>query len=209
MKYRRDNYEYTKEKSRTAFLCYNQEKMIRCFSLSHDADNLYLPFAGLDYRISRKTGTVERCLPENRTVPADYEETMTIYDVLCHENPGAGPEWCLVNSLPGVGQNSGVGENLKTEDAAHINENPEAYENACRKLGGRRISLGDLGFEIPVFPFFPVRLRFYFGDEEFPPQLSILFHSRTLEYMHYETTYYAAACLLRAIRREMQSPANP
>lgn len=206
MKHTWDNYEYTKEKSRPDFLRHDQEKMIRRFSLRWDRNFLYLPFAGVDYRISRKTGTVERLCPGGQTACADYEETMTIYDVLCHRNPGPGTEWCLVNSLPGVGQNSGVGENIETEDAACIHKDPEAFKNACRKLGGREIPLGDIGFEIPVFPFFPVRLRFYFADEEFPAQLSILFHSRTLEYMHYETTYYAAACLLRAVRREMKCP---
>ena len=203
MQQKRNNYEYARDRSRPEFLRHDQEEMIRRFSLRRDAAYLYLPFAGAEYRISRKTGEVERLCPEAGECPADYEETMTVYDVLCHENPGVGTEWCLVNSLPGVGQNSGVGENIETDDAARIRKNPEAFRRACRKLGGREIPLGDIGFEIPLFPFFPVRLRFYFADEEFPAQISILFHNLTLQYMHYETTYYAAACLFRAIRREM------
>ena len=63
--------------------------------------------------------------------------------------------------------------------------------------------MGDIGYEIPVFSFFSLRLRFYRADEEFPAKLSILFDAHTLQYMHYETTYYVVNCLMRAIRKRM------
>ena len=50
---RRDNYEYTKEQSRSRFLEYDQEHMIRRFSLRADENHLYVPFAGGKYRIDR------------------------------------------------------------------------------------------------------------------------------------------------------------
>lgn len=206
MEQRRDNYEYTKEKIRPRFLEYDQEQMIRRFSLEADEAYLYVPFAGETFRIDRSTGTVEKLLPGGGTRPGNYEEALTIYDVLCNGRPemGTGTRWCLVNSLPGVGQNSGVGESLHRDCADRICARPEAFRRACRELGGREIPLGDLGFEIPVFPFFPVRLRLYFPDEEFSSRLSLLFHDRTLYYMHYETTFYAASCLMEAVFERMK-----
>ena len=91
-----------------------------------------------------------------------------------------------------------------TDDAGFIDKYPEIFEQICKELNGEKISWGDIGYEIPVFPFFPVRLRFYHGDEEFSAQLSILFDEHTLEYMHYETTYYVTACLLRTIHSRME-----
>lgn len=63
--------------------------------------------------------------------------------------------------------------------------------------------MGDMGYEIPVFPFFPLRLRFYYGDEEFPAQLSVLFDENTLQYMHYETTYYVVNCLMGRVHEKI------
>ena len=203
---RRDNYEYTKEQSRSRFLEYDQEQMIRRFSLRADENHLYVPFAGGKYRIDRATGAVEKLPGPGSARPGNYEEVLTIYDVLCSARPemGTGKNWCLVNSLPGVGQNSGVGESLHKEYADRLCARPEAFRKACLSLGGKEIPLGDLGFEIPVFPFFPVRLRLYFPDEEFPAQLSLLFHDRTLYYMRYETTFYVASCLMEAVFERMK-----
>ena len=214
----RNNYEYAKEKIRPEFLKYDQETMIRRFQLKHDRDYIYLPFVGSEYRISRQTGEVERLLsdcqaPEHgndaekiQTEQADYMETLSIYDILCYSKPAASltGRWCLVNSLPGVGQNNGLGDNTVTGDAGYFDQYPDAYRAACRELGGTEVVCGDIGFEIPVYPFFPLRLRFYLSDEEFPAQLSVLFDEHTLEYMHYETTYYVVNCLMRAIREKMK-----
>lgn len=210
----RNNYEYAKEKIRPEFLKYDQETMIRRFSLKYDPDFLYLPFVGSEYRINRRTGEVERMsatVSEKgktiQTEPADYTETLSIYDILCYSTPDAAlsGRWCLVNSLPGVGQNNGLGDNTVASEAIYFDQHPSAYQAACRELGGKEIPCGDIGYEIPVYPFYPVRLRLYLSDEEFPAQLSVLFDENTLQYMHYETTYYVVTCLMRAIRKKMQS----
>ena len=212
-KERRNNYEYAKEKIRPEFLKYDQEAMIRRFSLKYDREFLYLPFIGTEYRVNRQSGEVERLIPTTsgktemlQPEPGDYMEALSIYDILCYAKPDAAlsGRWCLVNSLPGVGQNNGLGDNAVTEDARYFDGNPAAYQAACRELGGKEIPCGDIGYEIPVYPFYPVRLRFYLSDEEFPAQLSVLFDENTLRYMHYETTYYVVSCLMRAIRSRMQ-----
>lgn len=205
----RNNYDYTKEKIRPEFLKYDQEEMVRRFSLNQDGEYLYIDFVGNVYGINKKTGEVKRISQKQERMEkeeADYEEVLSIYDILCYgkKNATLSGRWCLVNSLPGVGQNSGVGDNTVTDDASYIDTYPEIFEKVCKSIKGQKISWGDIGYEIPVFPFFPVRLRFYHGDEEFPAQLSILFDEHTLDYMHYETTYYVAACLLRTIRRRME-----
>lgn len=210
----KNNYDYTREKIRPKFLEYDQENMIHRFSLKHDDKFLWVPFAGATYQISRTTGEVKKLSPGNPHLPvedADYEETLSIYDALCYgrENAVLGENWCLVNSLPGVGQNSGVGDNIRTDDALFIDRSPDLFRKVCEELNGKSIPWGDIGYEIPVFPFFPVRLRFYHSDEEFPAQLNLLFNEHTLEFMHYETTFYVAACLLRTIRSRMKEKLLP
>lgn len=206
-----NNYEITKEKSRPEFLKYDQEEMIRRFGLEHDEEYLYLDFCGDRYRIHRAAGVVEKSAGGKKdfqagTEPGNYEEALSIYDMLCYSKPDAAlsGRWSLINSLPGVGQNNGLGDNVMIACEKEIDEHPDEFRRACVELGGKEVDMGDIGYEIPVFPFFPMRLRFYYSDEEFPASLSVLFDEKTLLFMHYETAHYVRGCLLKAVREKMK-----
>ncbi len=55
---RPSNYEIMRDRMEMEFIKYDQAKMIQKFSLQHDADFLYIRFAGREYRIGRKSGRV-------------------------------------------------------------------------------------------------------------------------------------------------------
>ena len=87
------------------FLQYDQEKMIQKFALEHDKNYIYIPFVGRRYRIDRLDGTVSWSKDFFQTEEkADYNEVMTIYDVLCYskENCHLADEWVNVGSLASV-----------------------------------------------------------------------------------------------------------
>lgn len=48
---RPSNYEIMRDRMEMEFIKYDQAKMIQKFSLQHDADFLYIRFAGREYRI--------------------------------------------------------------------------------------------------------------------------------------------------------------
>ena len=78
------NYEITRNQMRSVFTAYDQDKIIRKFSLENDADYIYIEFIRRNYRIGRKNGIVEWSDDGFATaVEADFNECMTIYDVLC------------------------------------------------------------------------------------------------------------------------------
>lgn len=54
------NYEKMKNEMAGVFLRYDQEQMIRRFSLESDAGYLYIPFVGRNYRIDRHTGMIQQ-----------------------------------------------------------------------------------------------------------------------------------------------------
>ena len=54
--------------------------------------------------------------------------------------------------------------------------------------------------EIPAFSFFPVLLQFWESDEEFPPQIKILWDDQTMRYLNFETTYYLQGDLLKRLQ---------
>ena len=132
---------------------------------------------------------------------AGFNEVMTIFDVLCGSKPGAqlSGEFVRVNDLDGVTKTTYMGGNLFNGSARAFNHRTEALCAACEKLGGTPGTVGDVSYTIPIFDFFPVTLQFWDGDEEFDPVLKIMWDRRTLDFMRYETTYYAADHLLQRL----------
>jgi hypothetical protein len=63
---------------------------------------------------------------------------------------------------------------------------PEALERAAKQLGGEPVGGGDRGVKLQVFPKAPVTLLFWYGDEEFPPDLTILFDETIQEFLSAE-----------------------
>ena len=96
------NYEKTKISMANIFLQYDQKAMIKKFSLEHDPDWLSLTFVNRIYRINRQTGSIQWSNDAFETVyEADYNEAMTIYDVLCYSKDGChlANEFVNINSL--------------------------------------------------------------------------------------------------------------
>lgn len=99
------NYETMKDRMSSHFLEYDQEKMIRKFALEHDEKYLYIFLVGRKYRINRITGGITWSVDEFRTEEnANYNEAMTIYDVLCNSKEYCHPahEWVHIGSLSTV-----------------------------------------------------------------------------------------------------------
>ena len=132
---------------------------------------------------------------------ADFGETLSVLDWLCDGKPDAvaAKEYCTVGSLPGV-YVGGSGLTMTSGSAAkRIDAAPEKFRAACVAMGGREVALGDLGYELPVFPGVAMCLKFYFGDEEFPPQLTFLWDKNMLQFVRYETVYYIAGCIQKRL----------
>ena len=202
------NYDKTKMSMAHVFLQYDQTAMIHKYSLEHDSDWLYITFVNRIYRISRKTGSVQWSDNDSETVhEADYNEVMTIYDVLCYSKDGAhlSHEFVSINSLASVqtgnlSQNSGFFQGT----ADFFNGKTTELRNACIALSGKELKKGDVAFELKLFPFLPVIIRFWEADDEFPASLQVLADKNILDYMHYETLMFALTHLFCRLKEEMQ-----
>ena len=110
------NYEKMKNQMAEEFLKYDQEKMIQKFSLEHDEHNLFFHFLDRKYRIDRQNGQISWSADSFQTeTKADYNEAMTIYDVLCYSKEYCHPahELANVGSLSRVqGGNLAKGSNF-------------------------------------------------------------------------------------------------
>ena len=201
------NYEKMKNEMAGAFLQYDQEKMIRKFGLDYDDDFLYIQFFSRQYRIDRRSGQVSWSADAFRTEePANYNEAMTIYDVLCYsrEDCRLAYEWVNVKSLSGIrGGTLEKGSDFFQNAGACFDGKTGALIRACEKLQGKKLEKGDAAYELQLFPFLPMILRFWESDDEFPASLQILVDKNILDYMHYETLMFALSHVLKRLREEM------
>ena len=197
-----DNYARAAEQARGLFLRYDQEKIIGKWGLQADADYLYIRFLDLDYRICRRTAAVEK---REGTGPytdgSSFNEVMTLFDVLCYAKEGASLSGRWV-SLAALGNNVHGGQTTSgmfSQALERIARREEGLASVLEHMGGVRMPKGEPGYVIPVFPFLPVYVQYWRGDEEFPPQLLLLWDANTTEYLHYETVYYLTDFLLRRL----------
>lgn len=196
------NYDITRNQMRREFIKYEQTRMIEKFKLDFDEAYLYLEFVCRKYRVNRKNGVVEWSEDGFRSVEeADYNESMTIYDVLCY----SGDECCLsgkfcpLHAVKGLTSTLSPGGNMFRKTADRFQGHKEQLEYSCSILGKPAEIVGDVTAVVQAFPFLPVVLQYWEGDEEFSPCLKFMYDENILDYMHFETVYFMTAHILRRL----------
>ena len=192
------NYEKMADQARALFLSYDQDEMIRRWGLEHDADALYVPFFTDRLRVDRRTARIAVERSPIGYAPKDFvNETMVIFDLLtlAPERPHACGRWASVSMLGGI-IGAGHDRTLSHEDtAARFSSKVDQLCQACERLGGVSAGRADACFAVPVFEDFKILFQFWDGDDEFPASIKYLFDENALQYMHYETLWYAMGCL--------------
>lgn len=200
---RRDNYQITLVRTRELFLKYDQQAIIDRFSLNADERYLYLTFAALPYRIERATGVIE--FLKDRWLPAGHGDGMTIYDILCDSKPDACVSGRFQNAWNQRNVSSAPNGSLFQSSADFFSSKCALLSAACERLGGERVSTGDVGFDIPVFNEIKMRMLFWDADDEFPASMNLQWDEHILDFMRYETTFYAAGFILNRLREEAEN----
>lgn len=178
--------------ARQHFLEYDPAVLAGRPGVTDGGDYLTTCFFGQQARICKADGVITL---DGKL--ANFGEGLSLYDWLCDGRPDAvaSGEYCAVGSLPGV-LVSGSGLVMSADGlAAKIHGVPERFHAACARLDAAPIPMGDIGYCVPIFPGISVCLKFYFADEEFPPQLTFLWDKNILQFVRYETVYYIAGCL--------------
>lgn len=216
------NYDLMRDKAKELFLEYDQEKMIRKFCLRHDSSYLYLSFAGRPYRVCRSTGRTEWSGDGFVTAhEGNYNEAMTIYDVLCYSKEHCRPSgvFCKIENAKGLSSVVKPGDNRFHQPyAEYFGGNPQGLAEACKALGGAPYGRGDVAYRLPLFSFIDpqatanaslpspsaqelmVALELWEADEDFPASLALFWDENILDYMHFETTFFAAGHLLERLK---------
>ena len=203
---RTDNYLKQAAQAKAYFLTYDQEALIRKLNLAYDEDYLYPVFFSQTYRLNRKTGDLERQGKHGWEDANTHGEVMTLLDLICdsREDRFVSGKW---KDRAQFGH--AFHQNLLEERdplAERCQERPEVFRRWCEALGGKSVPTGDIAYSIEVFDGLPLMIQLWFGDEDFPASLRLLWDENALMYLKYETMYFAREVLLSRLKREMEEP---
>lgn len=199
-----DNYLLQAAQAKARFLTYDQNAIIQKLSLQSDEDYLYIPMLSRLYRVSRASGNIEKQVQGLWEDGNSHGEVMTLLDLLCDSKRGRHLSGHLKSMSDfGLMFHQSLLENAKNPWAQLFQEQLEQFHKACRALNGQRLALGDAAYAIELFDGLSIVVQLWLGDEEFPPNLRFLWDENALDYIRYETMYYAKGMLLERIREEM------
>lgn len=199
------NYERVLLQMPERFLQYDQSPM--CSSYAHDRDYFYLRMLMRPYRVSRAAGTVSRQTESGDWASAGYHEAMTIYDLLCCARPDRqlSGRYCRAENLHGTAYGANPAGEMLAPFAAVCDRAPEQLAAACRALGGVALPVGEVSFQLQLFDELPLILQFWSSDAEFPPELKLMWDENTLQFLKFETVWYAASCLIERLTAWMET----
>ena len=123
------------------FLQYNQEQMTEKFQLPCDENYIYVTFVSSLYRINRQTGEIQVQEPERKDWgKTDYNEAMSIYDVLCDSKPDChlSGRFVSLNSLKGTVFSSGTVGNIFQKYTGLLTERPGNWQKPVKNWEGSR-----------------------------------------------------------------------
>lgn len=197
------NYDLQMQAAGRSFLACSTEEIAARFGLQRDAQWLYVSFLSAPHRISLTEGRVEE-KRNGQWNPASFHTSMTIYDLLANPNgrPVLSGTWCAHDALNAVRSGTLRGKlvGVPPEAARLFSGKQDRLAHACKFLGGTPVSGGDYACILPIFDFFPVLLRFWDADEEFPAQLQLLWDQNTPRYLHFETTFYTIQAIIERLK---------
>ncbi|MDA8441291.1 MAG: DUF3786 domain-containing protein [Peptococcaceae bacterium] len=87
-------------------------------------------------------------------------------------------KWISFRELP-AGNNHFAPFRLEAMEplAKHFGSSPAKFELICQNLGGKKLTIGDLSYAIPVFPRLELAFILWLAGEEGPARANILFDS--------------------------------
>ena len=201
---RKDNYRIQADQAKQRFLTYDQDRLIRKLKAPADAEYIYVRFLTEPYRLDRKSGDIRRRVDDTWVDGNSYGEVMTLLDLVCdsREDRYLSGRWKSMGDF-GLMFHKNLLEEKRDKMADLFDRDPEGFRRACEALGGRPIPGSDIGYAVELFDGLEIGVQFWHGDDEFYPRLRYLWDENALQYIRYETMYFAVPLLLERIRERM------
>ena len=246
------NYEKTKRACAQAFCETDHSALIERFGLEQDANYLYVRFFEQPFRLSKRTGTIERreeCeapgtpttsdspdgTPATPDAPAasapvsaaeasaaapdastettwseaQFNEAMTIYDLLGYAQPTCHASKTMINMkslhtkiAATAPRPSSIYAAQEARLAALEAQKSGILAQAAQALGGAPLDKADASAQFTVINDLTMQIQLWLPDEDFPASLQFFWDENVLQYMHYETVWYANGFILEELEAQ-------
>lgn len=109
--------------------------------------------------------------------------------VICHyllQAKGTAPagQWITFRQVPdGQFYDAAFQQRTRGPFLSLFGDKPDLFRASAEKLAGAPVAAGDAGVLFPVLPRVPVQLILWQGDEELPPESTILFDATISDYL--------------------------
>ena len=248
------NYEKTKRSCAQAFCETDHSALIERFGLEQDADYLYVRFFEQPFRLSKRTGIIERheeCEapgavaasgapdgaaatpgapatletaeasaaeasaaalgPSTETTwsEAGFNEAMTIYDLLGYAQPACHASGTMINMkslhtkiAATAPRPSSIYAAQEARLAALEAQKSGILTQAAQAIGGAPLDKADASAQFTVMDDLAMQVHLWLPDEDFPASLQFFWDENVLQYMHYETVWYANGFILEELEAQ-------
>lgn len=111
----------------------------------------------------------------SREIPVQ-EQVLILHYMIAENIPKPSGNWVSYREIPGATFYFSAFIKRAIDPMKKVfGQNISVFKNAASKLEMKPIDYGDAGFEYRPYPYVPMRLILWEGDNEFPPEANILF----------------------------------
>lgn len=205
-----NNYLIQAQQAKDLFVTYDQDKLISKLGLRHDETYLYPVMFSEVYRIHRNTGDIHRETESGWVDANSFGEVMVLLDLVCdsREDRFVTGRWKNMTDF-GLMFHKNLMEGKADPFAELFQADPEGFRRACETLKGCPFPQGDIAYTLEVFDGLCLTLQLWFGDEDFPAGLRLLWDENALMYIKYETMHFAKGMLLEKLKQLLKKTSSP
>lgn len=157
-----------------------------------DGNALRIPFLDRVYRVSYPAFIFSDEADAAAQVP--LQEQVLILHYLKGARPVLQGQWVAYREIPGAGFYFGAFVKRAIDPLKKVfGQNVALLKKAAARLNAVPIDTGDAGFRLEIFPYAPIQVILWEGDDEFPPEANILFDGAIGDYLSPEDVAWLAS----------------
>ena len=152
---------------------------------AREAGTLSVPFFGQWFEVDVSTGAVR--LQTTGEEPPITTQLLILHYLITADGSPMADHWISFREIPGaMGYDPAFVGRTSTRLVSAYGKDLDGFVRACESLGGVRLEFGDASYMFTHFPRLRTAVILHLGDEEFPPEVTVLYDGAASSYLPVE-----------------------